>query len=45
MGRGDCVDLNTPDETLYLFPEKSEFSVTKISLATEELFKHNGGIK
>ena len=38
MGRGDCVDLNTSDDTLYLFPEGNEFSVTKISLATEELF-------
>jgi len=41
MGRGDCVDLNTNEDTLYLFPEKSDFSITKISLATEELFKHN----
>jgi len=38
MGRGDCVDLNTSDDTLYLFPEGNDFSVTKISLATEELF-------
>jgi len=38
MGRGDCIDLNTSDETLYLFPEQGDFSVTKISLATEELF-------
>jgi len=40
MGRGDCIDLNTPDDTLYLFPEEKDFSVTKISLATEELYKH-----
>jgi len=40
MGRGDCVDLNTSDETLYIFPEKGDFAVTKMSLATEELFKH-----
>jgi len=38
MGRGDCIDLNTTEDTLYLFPEKGSFSVTKISLATEELF-------
>jgi len=38
MGRGDCIDLNTSEETLYLFPEQSDFAVTKISLATEELF-------
>jgi len=40
MGRGDCVDLNTSDDTLYLFPETNEYSITKVSLATEELFKH-----
>ena len=40
FGRGDCVDLNTPEDTLYLFPEVAEFSVTKISLATEELYKY-----
>jgi len=37
--RGDCVDLNTIDDTLYLFPQETNFSVTKISLATEELYK------
>ena len=40
MGRGDCIDLNTNDDTLYLFPEEDLFSVTKISLATEELYMH-----
>jgi len=40
MGRGDCIDLNTNDDTLYLFPENNNTSVTKISLATEELYKH-----
>jgi len=39
FGRGDCVDLNTADDTLYLFPEEGDFSITKISLATEELYK------
>jgi len=39
MGRGDCIDLNTNDDTLYLFPEEKNYSVTKISLATEELYK------
>ena len=42
MGRGDCVDLNTTGDTLYLFPEDGkEFSVTKVSIATEKLFKLN----
>ena len=41
MGRGDCVDLNTSDDTLYLFPESGDFSITKISIATEELYKYH----
>ena len=36
---GDCVDLNTIDNTYYVYPEKELFSVTKISLATEEIYK------
>ena len=36
---GDCVDLNTIDNTYYVYPERELFSVTKISLATEEIFK------
>ena len=39
MGRGDCVDLNTTQDTFYLFPKGNDFSVTKLSLATEELHK------
>jgi len=39
MGRGDCIDLNTNDDTLYLFPAGDNFAITKISLATEELHK------
>ena len=35
----DCIDLNTLDDTWYVFPEGQEFSVTKVSLATEEMFK------
>jgi 1-acyl-sn-glycerol-3-phosphate acyltransferase len=37
-GRGDCVDLSKEDDTFYLFPLRDDFSVTKISLATEELY-------
>ena len=40
MGRGDCIDLNTQNDTFYIFPNISDFSVTKISLATEELYRH-----
>ena len=36
---GDCVDLNTPDNTYYVYPHGNDFAVTKFSLATEELFK------
>ena len=35
---GDCIDLNTPTDTLYIYPEGCDFSVTKMALATEELY-------
>ena len=35
---GDCVDLNTNTDTWYIYPEGTDFSVTKMALATEELF-------
>ena len=35
---GDCIDLNTPADTLYIYPEDCAFSVTKLALATEELY-------
>ena len=51
---GDCVDLNTLDDTWYIYPYAKEkaaqarlrmenpgFSVTKMALATEELYFHN----
>ncbi|MBO4410552.1 MAG: 1-acyl-sn-glycerol-3-phosphate acyltransferase [Spirochaetales bacterium] len=37
---GDCVDLNTLNDTFYIYPEDCEFSVTKFALATEELYQH-----
>ena len=36
----DCVDLNTINDTLYTYPTGTDFSVTKMSLATEELYKY-----
>lgn len=36
--RGDCVDLNTLEDTWYVYPRDCEFSVTKMALATEELY-------
>jgi len=38
---GDCIDLNTLEDTWYIYPEGKDFSVTKIALATEELFFYN----
>lgn len=35
---GDCVDLNTLDDTWYTYPVGKPFSVTKMALATEELY-------
>jgi hypothetical protein len=35
---GDCVDINTLDDTWYIYPHGGDFSVTKIALATEELY-------
>lgn len=35
----DCIDLSTLNETFFVYPKGEKFSVTKISLATEELFK------
>lgn len=38
---GDCVDLNTLEDTWYIYPHDCDFSVTKMALATEELYlKH-----
>ncbi len=35
---GDCVDLNTLEDTWYVYPHGRDFAVTKMALATEELF-------
>ena len=37
---GDCVDLNLHDDTFYIYPQDCGFAVTKIALATEELYQH-----
>ncbi|MDR2615293.1 MAG: 1-acyl-sn-glycerol-3-phosphate acyltransferase [Oscillospiraceae bacterium] len=36
----DCVDLNTLNDTLYIYPEGRNVSVTKIALATEEIYNY-----
>lgn len=35
---GDCIDLNTINDTWYVYPKGNNFNVTKIALATEELY-------
>ena len=35
---GDCVDLNTLEDTWYVYPHGEDFAVTKMALATEELY-------
>lgn len=42
---GDLIDINTAEDTLYIYPEGKDFSVTKIALATEELYKYETGGK
>lgn len=37
----DCVDISTLEDTYFVYPLARESSVTKISLAVEELFRHN----
>ena len=38
---GDCVDLNTLDDSWYCYPQGCDFSIVKIALATEELYQHH----
>ncbi len=45
FGKGDCLDLSTLQDTYYIYPQGGRFAVTKIALATEELFKYCSGEK
>lgn len=38
MGKGDCIDLSTLNDTYYIYPKTKNWSATKLSLATEELY-------
>jgi hypothetical protein len=38
---GDCIDLNTLEDTWYCYPHDVPFSVVKIALATEELYQNH----
>lgn len=40
MGKGDCIDLSTLSDTYYIYPKTGDWSATKISLATEELYNY-----
>lgn len=35
----DCIDLSTLTDTMFVFPQGEDFSVTKMSLACEEMYK------
>ncbi len=40
FGNGkDCIDLNSLKDTYYVFPENCLFSVTKVTFATEAIYK------
>jgi len=39
FNKGDCFELSTMEETWYLYPLKARNVVTKIQIATEEMYK------
>lgn len=39
MGKGDCIDLSTLDDTYYIYPKTKKNVVTKLHFAVEEIFK------
>jgi hypothetical protein len=39
MGKGDCLDLSTLDDTFYLYPLTKKNVVTKLQFAVEEIYK------
>ena len=38
FGKGDCLDLSTPEDTYYLYPLAQKNVVTKLQFAVEELY-------
>ena len=38
LGRGDCVDISTSDDSYWLYLTKRD-AITKLSFATEEIYK------
>lgn len=39
MGKGDCIDLSTLNDTYYIYPINKKNVVTKLHFAVEELYK------
>lgn len=39
-GEGDCIDISISDESFFIFPQTKRDVITKISLATEEIYKY-----
>ncbi|MDD4212130.1 MAG: hypothetical protein PHY42_01880 [Bacilli bacterium] len=39
LGKGDCIDLSTLEDTFYIYPLTKKNVVTKLHFATEELYK------
>jgi len=38
FGRGDGFSFSTKDDTFYLYPENTNYSITKLHFAVEELY-------
>jgi len=36
----DCIDISTLDDTYFVYPTTRDVSVTKVSIAVEELYKY-----
>ncbi|MFA7434800.1 MAG: hypothetical protein WC006_00360, partial [Bacilli bacterium] len=41
LGKGDCFDLSTIDDTYYIYPKTKKDVVTKLHFAVEEMYKIN----
>jgi len=39
LGKGDCIDLSTFNDTYYIYPKNRKDVVTKLHFAVEELYK------
>lgn len=39
LGKGDCFDLSTLDDTYYIYPQTKQNIVTKLHFAVEEMYK------